>query len=183
MTSEGKTEELSRKRASVAALFETHFSRIARYIAVRIGDTVMAEDMASEVFVRALRSVENYKDTGAPMEAWVFRIASNLVVDYHRSRKRQPTLVSLDEEHLIEDGSDLEGMIDRQLELEKLHRAMQYLSEAQREVLALRFTGEMTSEEVAGVMGKGPGAVRQMQSDAIKKLRQILTKTQPEQSK
>ena len=182
MTSEGKTEELSRKRASIAALFETHFARIARYIAVRIGDTVMAEDMASEVFVRALRSLENYKDTGAPMEAWVFRIARNLIVDYYRSRARQPALVSLDEQHNnIEDGSDPEGMIDHQLELEKLNQAAQYLSEAQREVLALRFGGEMTSEEAARVMGKGPGAVRQMQSDAIKKLRQILTKTQPEQ--
>ena len=183
MTSEGKIEELSRKRVSITALFETHFGRITRYIAVRVGDIVMAEDMASEVFVRALRSLENYKDTGAPMEAWVFRIASNLIVDYHRSRKRQPALVSLEEQLNIEDGSDPEGMIDRQLELEKLHQAMQYLTDAQREVLALRFGGEMTSEEVARVMGKGPGAVRQMQSDAIKKLRQILTKTQPQQLK
>ncbi len=178
MTPEEKSEELSRKRTSIAALFETHFGRVARYIAVRIGDIAMAEDLASEVFVRALRSAENYKDTGAPMESWIFRIAGNLAIDHLRSMKRRPVPVYLDEHTPAVDDNDPEGTMIRQSEIEELNHAMQRLSEAQRQVLSLRFAGEMTSEQVAEVLSKSPGAIRQMQSDAVKKLRQLMVKPQ-----
>jgi len=170
----------------VAELFETHFERIVRYIAVRIGDIHEAEDLASEVFVRALRGVERYKETGAPMEAWLFKIAHNLCVDHLRSRGRRPASAPLDEDVLAvgtippsplgNPGEDLE----RQEEIRQLQQAMTQLTEAQRQVLALRFGGDMTSEEVAEVMGKKPGAVREMQSAGIKKLRQILGSLQAE---
>lgn len=137
----------------------------------------MAEDLASEVFVRALRSLDSYKDTGAPMEAWVFRIANNLVIDHVRSLKRRPALVPLEGQHKIDDNYDPDDKLDHEWKAEELQKAMQHLSEAQRQVLALRFGGEMTSEQAAKVMGKNPGAVRQMQSDAIKKLKQVLSKT------
>lgn len=181
MTPDGKSDYLLKTRTSITGLFETHFGRISRYIAVRIGDISMAEDLASEVFVRALRSAENYKDTGAPMEAWIFRIANNLAIDYLRTLKRRPLPVSLDEHSDAVDSHDPEGMSVRQSEIDELHQAMQYLSEAQRQVLSLRFAGEMTSEQVAAIMSKSPGAIRQMQSDAIKKLRQLMLKTQPQQ--
>lgn len=178
--------ELARKRASVAELFETHFERIVRYIAVRIGDIHEAEDLGSEVFVRALRGVEHYKETGAPMEAWLFKIAHNLCVDYLRSRGRRPVSVLLDEDALPVGTippsplGNPDEELERQEEVRQLQQAMEQLTDAQRQVLALRFGGDMTSEQVAEVMGKRPGAVREMQSAGIQKLRQILGRLQAE---
>ena len=67
--------------------------------------------------------------------------------------------------------------LERQQEVQQLHRALEQLSEAQRRVLALRFGAELTSEQTAQVLGKKPGAVREMQSAAIKKLRQVMDKS------
>jgi RNA polymerase sigma-70 factor (ECF subfamily) len=158
----------------VAALYETHFERVARYVAVRIGNVSEAEDLASEVFLRALRGVDSYKETGAPMEAWLFRIAHNIVVDHYRKQSRRPASVPLDEAFSLGISHNPSERLERHEEIQRLNRAMEQLSEAQRQVLALRFGGEMTSEQVGEAMGKKPGAVREMQSAAIRKLRQVL---------
>lgn len=178
MTSRGTAEEVAAKRAAVAQLYETHFEKIARYITVRIGNIDEAEDLASEVFVRALRGVEGYKETGAPMEAWLFKIAHNLVVDYLRSRGRRPALMPLDEDMPVASEHNPGEDLERQEEIRELQQAMEQLTPAQRQVLALRFGGEMTSEQVAKLMGKKPGAVRELQSAGIKKLRQIMGRPQ-----
>ncbi|MBI2866930.1 MAG: sigma-70 family RNA polymerase sigma factor [Chloroflexi bacterium] len=168
-------EDAGQKRAAVAALYETHFERVARYIAVRIGDISEAEDLASEVFVRALRSVADYKESGAPMEAWVFRIAHNIAVDHLRAKGRRPAAVPLDAVPSAANiGGDPTESLERQEEVQRLHEGIRELSEAQRQVLALRLGSEMTAEQVAQVLGKKPGAVREMQSAAIKKLRELL---------
>ena len=162
-------------RTALVNLFETHYERVARYIAVRIGNVDEAEDLASEVFVRALRAIDSYKDTGAPMEAWLFKIARNGVIDHLRDRRRKPPPTELNEAFGSPDGKDApDDRLERAEEVAVLHQAMLHLSDAQRQVLALRFGAEMTSEEVAHVVGKRAGAVREMQSAAISKLRQIM---------
>ena len=163
-----RAEDLAAKQAEVAALYETHFERVARYIAVRIGSVDEAEDLASEVFVRALRSLDSYKDTGAPMEAWIFKIAHNIFVDHLRKRSRRPDPLPLDDPYSSDDAPSLAGIpnptenLERQQEFQQLHRALEQLSEAQRQVLALRFGAELTSEQTAQALGKKPGAVREM---------------------
>ncbi|MBI4287939.1 MAG: sigma-70 family RNA polymerase sigma factor [Chloroflexi bacterium] len=168
-----KTEDLSRKQSAVERLFETHFERVARYIVVRIGNMNDAEDLASEVFVRALRTVDTYKETGAPMEAWLFKIAHNIAVDYLRQKGRRPA-VPLEDTLPVAAKDNPGEEAERKQEVEELNRAVAQLSESQRQVLALRFGSEMTSEEAAQVLGKKPGAVREMQSAAIKRLRELL---------
>lgn len=176
-----RSEDVARLRDAVVELYESRYERVARYFAMRIGNVTDAEDLASEVFVRALRSVESFKETGAPLESWIFRIAHNLTVDYLRRKDRRPTPVPLDGVegslvgHTDNPGEDLE----RKQEVEELGTGFDRLSEAQRQVLALRFGAEMTSEQVAEVVGKKPGAVREMQSAAIKKLRQVLAERVP----
>jgi RNA polymerase sigma-70 factor (ECF subfamily) len=161
-------------REAIAAHYETHYERIARYIAVRIGHTTDAEDLASDVFVRALRSADSYKPGGAPMEAWLIRIAHNIVVDYLRKKGRRPANQPLDEGLELPDSNNPTEPLEKKEEFKVLHEKMGQLSEAQRKVLALRFGAEMTSEQIAQVMGKNPGAIREMQSAAIKKLRSLM---------
>ena len=165
--------DLGRRRVAIAELYETHFERVARYIAVRVGDIDEAQDLASEVFVRALRSVASFRETGAPMEAWIFRIAHNLAVDYLRRKGRRPAPVPLDDTMPLAGSENPSTEVERREEIRQLSLAMEQLSDSQRQVLALRFGAGMSSEEAAGVMGKKPGAIREMQSAAIKRLRHI----------
>lgn len=174
MFSRGRDNDGARKHDAIAALYETHFERVARYIAVRIGDFPEAEDLASEVFIRALRSVDSFKDTGAPMEAWVFKIAHNIVVDHLRKKQRRPSTTPIEETFDLANDDNPVEEAERKEELERVTMAMERLTESQRQVLGLRFGSEMTAEEVAKVMNKKPGAVREMQSAAVKRLRDIL---------
>ena len=168
------TGNITEKRTAIAKLYETHFERVTRYILLRIGDEAEAEDLASEVFLRALRAVDSYKERGAPMEAWLFKIAHNIVVDHLRRRSRRPTAVSIDEAFSLAGSDNPAEEVERKQSLAEIQAALSGLSEAQRKVLALRFGAEMSAEEVATLLGKKAGAVREMQSAAVKKLRGLL---------
>ena len=177
MVPAGEQPDAARTRDAIAALFETHFERVARFIYLRTGSTADAEDLASEVFVRAVRSAASYVDTGAPLEAWIFRIARNISVDHLRKQSRNPSSVPIQEAASLPDpGGRPEETAELHDDLRMLQEAMGQLTEAQQEVLSMRFSdAEMTSNEIATVLGRSPGSVREMQSAAVKRLRQILT--------
>ena len=86
---DGKTETRRRNEAVLASLYEEYYDRIAYYAYVRIGDRTEAEDIAGEVFLKALESLDSYKERGVPMQAWLFRIAHNLVVDHLRKTAKR----------------------------------------------------------------------------------------------
>jgi RNA polymerase sigma-70 factor, ECF subfamily len=166
------TEAMKAQQDKLAGLFEDHYERIARYIYVRIGNGAEAEDLASEVFVNALESIDKYQDRGIPMQAWLYRIAHNLVVDYLRKTKKYKFVPV--EEVEIQDDSDPASTAENHIEIERVKAAMEELTELQREVVQLRFFSEATSQEVGLILNKKDGAVREMQSAALAKLRQLL---------
>ena len=168
-----KQDSLKEKENKLAGLFDEYYDRITRYAYARIGDQREAEDIASEVFVKALKSLGSFEERGLPMGAWLFKIAHNLVVDYHRSKgeRKQVDVESLE----IESASKPETEAEQKLEMERVRQAMIVLSEDQREILELRFFGGLSSAEVGKMLGKSDGAVREAQSAALKKLRIKLT--------
>ena len=156
----------------LAGLYEECYDRIARYVYGRIGDRAAAEDIAGEVFLKALQSLGSYREQGIPMQAWLFRIAHNMLVDHLRkkSKYRMVPIDSVTEPH----DSGLEEQIEKKVEMETVLRAMTGLTPDQREVVNLRFFGGLSSKEVGSVLGKSDGAVREMQRAAMEKLRGIL---------
>ena len=167
-----KSDSLKQKENKLAGLFEEYYDRIARYANARIGDQREAEDIASEVFVKALKSLDTFEERGLPMGAWLFKIAHNLVVDYHRRRSQRQT-VDLEKVEIQADNNPAMEA-EMTLEMERVRQAMTNLSEEQREILRLRFYGGLSSAEVGAMMGKSDGAVREAQSAALKKLRMKL---------
>ena len=75
-----KETERKQLEDSLVNLYEESYEKVARYIFVRIGNQHEAEDLASETFLRALRSLDSYQERGLPMEAWVFKIAHNIIL-------------------------------------------------------------------------------------------------------
>jgi len=162
-----------RDQEAFTQLYEQHFDRIYRYVALRIGDRIEAEDMTQQVFLHALRSISSFKWKGVPFSAWLFRIAHNQVVDYLRKKTRQAT-VPLDESQ-AGSNSNPELMVVHSLDIEQLLLATKRLTKAQREVIALRFAGELSIAQVAKVMDKSQGAVKALQHSAIVALRKALS--------
>ncbi len=155
-----------------AQLYERHFDKIYRYIALKIGNRMEAEDMTQQVFLKALRSISSYKWKDIPFSAWLYRIAHNQVVDYLRKKTRHPT-TTLDEPLAISD-SNPQKTAEHKLGIEELMMAARRLTPAQQEVLALRFTSELPITQVAMIMGKSEGAVKALQHSAIVALRKLL---------
>ena len=156
----------------LAALFDSCYTRLVRYLAVRTGNFSDAEDLASEVFARAVEAFDQFQWRGVPLEAWLFRIAHNLVIDYRRRASKRPQ-VPLEDDWTTA-VVDAEADLLRKAEVEELNKALERLTEPQRQVLALRFGAEMTSEEAGKVLGKKAGTVRELQSSAVKTLRMTL---------
>jgi len=165
------------KEAELAALYESYYDRIARYAFVRLGNQADSEDLAGEVFVRALESLDSYRERGVPMQAWLFRIAHNLIVDHFRKSAKQKT-VSIDTVS-VKAETDPEEQAMSGLEVARVIKALGKLTESQRKVIELRFFGELTSEEAGHVLNKRAGAIRELQSAAIKSLRNLLDEEPP----
>jgi len=155
-----------------AQLYEEHFDKIYRYVTLRIGNEMEAEDVTQQVFLNTLRSISSFKWRGISFSAWLFRIAHNQVVDYLRRKKR--VALPLDES-LADSDSNPQLAAEHKLDIEQLLLATRKLTEAQREVISLRFTSGLPTAEVAKVMGKSQGAVKALQHSAIVALRKALS--------
>ena len=153
-------------------LYEEHFDKIYRYITLRIGDKTEAEDMTQQVFLKALQSVSSFQWKGVPFAAWLFRIAHNQVVDHLRKKNKQAVIIP--DESLLSSDNNPQLLVERQLDIEQLLLATRRLTEAQRQVISLRFTSELSIAQVAKIMGKSQGAVKALQHSAIRALRKIL---------
>ena len=160
-------------KEAFAQLYENHFDKIYRYVALRIGNKTEAEDVTQQVFLNALRSISSFRWKGVPFSTWLFRIAHNLVVDYLRKGKKRATVLL--DESLVSSDSNLQLAAEHRLDVEQLVSATKRLTAAQREVISLRFAGELSVAQVAKVMGKSQGAVKALQHSAIVALRKALS--------
>ena len=129
--------------------------------------------MTQQVFLKALQSITSFKWRGVPFSAWLFRIAHNQVVDYFRRKKKQPATL-VDEEAVGRSSDNPEKIVERSLRVEQLVSATSRLTDLQREVVSLRFAGELSVAEIAKMMGKSEGAVKALQHSAIVALRKIM---------
>jgi len=157
---------------ALTQIYEENFDKIYRYIVLKIGDRTEAEDMAQQVFLNAFKSISSYKSKGNPISSWLFRIAHNQMVDYFRKKSKRATVPL--EETLVGGGDDPRLEAERKIAVEQLVRATGKLTGAQREVISLRFAGELSVAQVAGIMGKSEGAIKALQHSAIISLRKIL---------
>jgi RNA polymerase sigma-70 factor (ECF subfamily) len=149
-------------------LFDEHFSGLYRFAYARTGDPNVAEDIASEVLAAAARGIRRYRFTGAPISAWLFRIARNETADHLSRQKRRPQ-TSLESVQL-ETPAFASGVEDRA----DLSAGIALLSRDQQDVIALRFYADCSVQETAQALGKSEGAVKLLQHRAIAALKKLL---------
>lgn len=161
--------------AAFSALYEHYYDSIYRYVSFRTGSFADAEDITAEVFVRMIESIHRFKWKGYPFSSWLFRIAHNLVVDFYRKKGRRNT-VPLDDAPQIVDATvfDADARMDIELSMGDVRRAMECLTDLQREAITLRFAAGLSVAETAKAMGKKDNAVKALQHAGLKKLRRTL---------
>jgi len=155
-----------------AKVYEECFPRVYRYVAARVRDRADAEDLAERVFLKALEACPSFKWKGAPISAWLFQIARNQIIDYRRTDKSGKSL-PLDEA-IVSDDVGPEAWAERNWEVRRAIEAVGHLTPAQRDVIELRFAGELSTAEVAEILGKTQGAVKVLQHSALAALRKKL---------
>jgi len=164
-------EAAQRDPARFGDLYEHYLDFVYAYVARRVGNRTEAEELTAEVFRKALQSLPRFKWTGAPFGAWLFRIASNMIVDRAKRAAREGNLVR------DREGTDLNRPQPQQADLELseqsavLFRLVDELAEDQRRVLIMRFAEELSIREIANTLGRSEGAVKQLQFRALQNLR------------
>ncbi len=164
-------------REATAALFDRFYDGVYRYAYVRLGSVSDAEEAAQETFTQMVRSIKRFRWRGSTFEAWLFRIARNVVADEHRRRARRPEdLRDQIQDHGAGEPSAEEHAVSRD-ESRRLRAILSTLPEEQRRVLELRFAAGLSSEDTAQVLGKSAGAVRIQQLRALQAMRRRLEVT------
>ena len=152
-------------------LYERYVGRIYSYIYYRTGNQHDAEDLTARVFFRALRHVENYKDRGLPLSAWLYRIAHNLVANWHRDNSRRKE-IPLDEIILVRHGGDLpEIVLIENEEKENLLKVIHRLPADRQQLILLKFVEHLSNAEIGQVMGRSEGAVKSLYHRTLLSLR------------
>lgn len=156
-------------RQAFGQLYDRHFDAIYHYVARRVGDDELAEDLTAAVWERALVAIERFELRGVPFVAWLYRIAGNVIANHHR-RARLVSFVPF----LPQVNHGAVHSADPIDERTAVREAFDALSESDREVLSLCYHAGLTPPEIADVLGCTPAAVHKRLHRARQRLRQRL---------
>ena len=154
---------------AISKIHETYFPQVYRYAHYRVGDETVAEDLASETFIRLLESVHAGRGPNASLRGWLMGTISNLINDYYRqvyNKSSEPL-----HNNLKAPNGDPESLSEKRTRQETLRLGLSKLTQDQQHVLALRFGSGCSLGETAAVMGKKPNAIKQLQFRALTALR------------
>lgn len=167
-------EQAKQDPEAFGQLYEHYLDRIYVYVFQRTGNCQDAEDLTSRVFQRALDNVHRYKDQGFPFSAWLFRIAHNLVANWHRDQSRRQT-VSLEKLDLSADHRQNPHSVAEQTNFrELLSSAIGRLPPERQDLLNLKFVERMSNAEIGEVMGRTESAIKSLYHRTVIALRELL---------
>ena len=150
---------------AVATIYDRYFPDVYRYVFYRLGNESLAEDIASDVFVRLLEAVKAKRGPKTNLKGWLLSTASNVIADHLRHVYRRPT--EMLSETMPDLGSSLTDEVDRRHQADSVRQAYAQLTPEQQNVLALRFGDGCSLEETAAVMQKKVNAVKALQFRAL----------------
>ncbi len=152
-------------------LYEQYVTRIFNYVYYRTGNLHDAEDLTERVFMRAMRHIGNYRSRGVPFSAWLYRIAHNLVANWHRDMQRRRE-IPLQDAYPLPVGRDHPE--DRLLEREQreaLLRVIRDLPPERQQLLILKFVERLSNAEIGAIMGRSEGAIKSLYHRTLTVLR------------
>lgn len=178
-------------REAFGVLYERYVTAIYRYVYYRVGNVEDAEDLTARVFLRALNHIHRYDERGLPFSAWLYRIAHNVVVNFHRDQRRHHLLsleaVAEDPErhpapaqHSEGDPEAVDQALDAARAREQLLRAIRRLPEDRQHLLVLKFVQGLSNAEIGMIMNRSEGAVKSLYHRTLLQLRTLMAQVEQE---
>lgn len=159
-------------RDAFSALYEQNVDRVFRYLRSRVRNQADAEDLTAEVFLRAMKALKGYKPQGVPFIAWLLRIAHNTSVNLTRRNVRH---AESELPEAIAGRDDPEAEVVKRMVMGEVGKAMEGLTDLQREVLVFRFGVDLSIAATAVAMNRSEDAVKFLQHSAVRALRRRLS--------
>ena len=162
--------------SAFAALYECYVDRIYNYVYHRVGNVHAAEDLTSRTFYRALANISRYEDKGVPFSAWLYRIAHNLMANWHRDRHRKP-VVSLDEIVVKSVSRDYpEALAVSEDNARFLRQVLKEIDPLRQELLVLKFSEGLSNIEIGRILGRSEGAIKSLYHRTLLSIRKEMAK-------
>ena len=152
-------------------LYDTYIDRIYNYIYYRTGNVHDAEDLTARVFQRAMKHIVNYEDRGVPFSAWLYRIAHNLVANWHRDRSRKQEIAITEKMSLPARDEHPETTLMRTEKQDALLRIIRTLPPNRQQLLILKFVEGYSNAEIGEIMSRSEGAVKSLYHRTLLALR------------
>jgi len=180
------TDDVALERAgqgdteAFSILYERYVRRIYNYIYYRTGSAADAEDLTAKVFFRAFGHIGTYRNMGVPFSAWLYRIAHNLVANWHRDNSRRQEVPL--EDHTIQFNrmDHPEATLEQNQETEELLKAIRRLPSERQQLLILKFVEHLSNGEIAIIMRRSEGAIKSLYHRTLLALRDEVQKVNEE---
>ncbi len=174
-------ERAKRDIQAFGLLYENNYRNIFNYVLRRTGDIQVSQDIASEVFYKALNNIGKFKWQGIPFSAWLYRIATNEIAN-HYNLARHNMLLKVDIVKIAEFAGDsidveiekAEYNLKKQQNLLSIHTVLHELPIQYQTVIALRYFEKKGLTEISTILGKREGAVKSLLHRGLKKMRQVM---------
>ena len=151
-------------------LYERYVEKIYNYVYYRTGNHHDAEDLTAKAFYQALKHVHRYVDRGLPFSAWLYRIAHNLVANWHRDHSRRQ-VIALDEIALFSSRPSPEDRLELEDDQRRLLRLIRRMPDDRQQLLILKFVEQMSNRDIAQIMGRSEGAIKSLYHRTLLALR------------
>lgn len=165
---------VKRDREAFSALYDSYIDRVYRHVYYRVSNQADAEDITQEVFARAWKAIDRYRQTGAPFVAWLTSIAGNLIVDHYRKRQKNMEIDEVLKDapgvQVISPEEQAEINLDNYLTKE----AVLKLKGDKQKVILMHFIDGLSYTEIAAALHKTENAVRVIQFRALSDLKDLI---------
>lgn len=164
---------------AIISVYQTYLPPLYQYVRLRVGDSALAEDIVSDIFVKLIDSIGKAGAPHSSLRGWLFRVARSEIAQ-HYGEKQHLSLTNMEEWLPASSITNPETQVMETAGIERVRQAVRMLKAEHQEVLILRFGQVLSLQETADIMGKSISAIKSLQFRALDTLRQILDAPYPE---
>ena len=154
---------------SFAYIYDKYINKIYKYIYYRMPDKYISEDLTSQTFIKALKSISLYNKDKGSFSSWLYKIAKNNLADYYRTYKNN---LDINDLWYLEDDTNIEVAADKDFKLDKVKKYLIKLNKEQKEIVILRVWDELSYSEISEIVQKSEASCKMMFSRSLEKLKQ-----------
>lgn len=167
-------KEIKCREMDFTYIFETYYKRVYNYIYYRVNSCHIAEDLTSQVFEKIMIKIDSYCEEKSPFEVWMFAIARNTINDYFRETKKHKVFPIDFIKDLISSKKTPQDVVEIEETKDELLDALKILDARERNIIALKFGGDLKNVEIAEVLGLTESNVGVILYRTMKKLKSEL---------